>query len=118
MSQELNIQVHVPGQENIELPFHVNLDIFVWSQYSKLNTKKIYSTLVKRFPHRTVVKIPEDLVSNLKQHLNLPNVDMHFIRLNAVVSRHPSGEHIASTYRLVVIRQLPFAEEEKSLFIV
>jgi hypothetical protein len=37
----------------------------------------------------------------------------HFIRLKAVVSRHPSGDRIATTYRLVVIKRLPFAEEGK-----
>ena len=54
MSRQLNVTIHVPGQEEIALAFHVNLDIIVWSENSKANMRKLWSILTKRFPYRTI----------------------------------------------------------------
>ena len=113
MSRKFHLTIHLPGREEMDHTFHVNLDIFVWSQNSTAKSKKALSTITNHFPHRITIDIPEDLVLNLVDHGKMPDAVDHCIRIKAIGFHHPSGDLIATTYHYTVIKEITFAEKER-----
>jgi hypothetical protein len=118
MSQTMRLTIHLPlpRQEEMELPYQTEVKIFVWSQNSIENSedklKEVESTMTNHFPCQITINISEELIQTLKSWPNMENATRDHIRIKAVVSHHPSEDFVASTYKYVVIRKIPFNDQD------
>ena len=112
MAETLDLTIHVPHKEQVELLYHTNIEIFVWSKDAGGNGKKVLSTMTNHFPKKVRIEIPEEYIKNLKEHTEMPDEKSHHIRIKAMVFHHPSGDLVASTYGYVILESIPFNQNQ------
>lgn len=110
---QLHLTVHVPNQEHINLRFHLNLEIYVWSKKFEQNKRKVATKLTNQIPCLLTIDIPEDLSQNLEKYQNTGSRDQHFIKIKYVARHHPSEDLVSSTYSYPVLKKTPLAQEVK-----